>query len=162
MKPRLDATVAKKIAGQAPGKSTPVNAAQTTPKKEKRPSEPMPRAVEIWLEMVDRPDRCVFGWAYLGARPGQRQGVGIALNEHHYLVEQSLLAGDSRTLALLVALSLSELLLRRHVAWIAATHAKVRAVLLTPDQQKVASSIQFLAEAIAGYFAKLSRSSVSR
>jgi hypothetical protein len=114
----------------------------------KREPEPLPQAVELWLEIITRSDRQVFGWCYLADRPLGKKAIVIVLNRHHRLVEKSLKDGEGRTLALLISLSLSEFLLcrQKRIACVGAALKRLREALL-PGHTVV--GCQLLAEAIA-------------
>ena len=70
MRPRLDEALAQKIAATT---ATPkaMKRATSAEKKVSPPPpslKPLPSAVELWLEVVEREDREVFGWILLANR----------------------------------------------------------------------------------------------
>jgi hypothetical protein len=116
-----------------------------------RATEPLPSSVELWIEVVSRPDREVFGWTLMATRAPKTKAVLISLNRHHALVHQCFELGDSPTLALLAGICVAELLLTRQKreAWLAATLAKLRETLL-PEHKRHIQGVQFLAQTLAG------------
>jgi hypothetical protein len=110
--------------------------------------KPLPATVEVWLELVSRPDRQTHAWAGL-ARSGDRRGIVIALNAAHRLVAKALQGRDDETLAFLVALPLAETLIRRRrEPFVAAALERICAILL-PEEKREISGWLFLSELLA-------------
>ena len=111
--------------------------------------EPLPAAVEVWLELASRPERQAPGWAGL-ARNADRQGIMVTLNAAHRMVAKALQERDGETLAFLVALPLAETLLRRRrEPFVAATLDRIRATLLSKGKREVSGWLS-LSELLAG------------
>jgi hypothetical protein len=110
--------------------------------------EPLPATVEVWLELISRPDRQTHAWAGL-ARSGDRRGIVIALNAAHRLVAKARQGRDEEALAFLVALPLAETLIRRRrEPFVGAALARLCAMLLPEEKRKVFGWL-FLSELLA-------------
>jgi hypothetical protein len=106
---------------------------------------PLPATVEVWLELVSRPDQPTHAWAAL-ARSGDRRGIIIALNAAHRLVAKARQRRDEETLAFLVALPLAETLIRRRrEPFVAATLERISATSLPEEKRKISDWL-FLSE----------------
>lgn len=157
MVPRVDPRIAAKPAApppavkKPPAVKEPVNPTPESQLRAPKPPEPLPTSVELWVEVVSRPDRPVFSWSFVGERGPDRKGVCMVLNDRHWIVEKAILETDSRAIALLLALALSETLITRQkrLPWVRATFKKLRELLLPEEQRHLAGSFQFLGGALA-------------
>jgi hypothetical protein len=117
---------------------------------EPAPAKPkaLPAAVEIWLELVARPDGQVPAWATL-AQSGDRRGIVVTLNAGHRLVAKALRERDGEALAFLAALPLAETLIRRRrEPFVAAALERIRHILV-PEEKRQISGWLFLSEVLA-------------
>ena len=167
IKPRIVPIVSAPAPAPAPAKTLPVSSVEppTAPKKEdprpesseskatpEQPSrleEPLPKQVEIWLEVADKTGRASLGWGYLARRDDDTRAIIVVVNKEHWLVKRSLEQSDARTITLLASVALAETLqIRKRKAFVEATLEELRKVVLTKEQQTVWGAI-FLGSILA-------------
>ena len=117
--------------------------------KDVKPSKPLPPAVSLALELVNRSDREVCGWTYGRGKAPDTPVITIVLNAIHPEVAAALNAKDAQKLAWLTGLAFAEGLWLQHwkPTW-KALQARLRAELLPPEKRNV-TGLLFLAETVA-------------
>ena len=114
-----------------------------------RPPKPLPAEVQLALELVERPDRCVPGWCYRDKSQPQQARLVLVANLAHDGLASALQAKDVRALSRWCGLVLAETLMAggfRPV--LCALQAAFRQELLPPEQRQVRGWL-FLGETIA-------------
>jgi hypothetical protein len=134
----------------------PLAATSRPPEAEKKPAtEPKPKpsqtSAEIWAEVVERLDRQVTGWIYMGKCRTQVRPHVVTLNLHHPLVRQAIDQQDDRLLAWIGSIPLAEYLLTHKLNPLSAeTLRAIRESLMAPEQRSI-HGVMFLAQTIAGW-----------
>jgi hypothetical protein len=113
----------------------------------------LPAHVQIWDEVVSRPDRSVFGWSYITNRSASIAAIGIAINIEHWLVKRALLTQDAPHIAYLLGMSLGEALTyrSRSTPWIPALLEQLREAMFKDQDEglRVLVGVQFLGGQLA-------------
>ena len=123
---------------------------KATPQQPAKVEEPLPKQVEIWLEVADKTGRASLGWGYLARRDDDTRAIIVVVNKEHWLVKRSLEQSDYKTTTLLASLALAETLqIRKRQAFVAATLEELRKLVLTKEEQAIWGGIflgSYLAE----------------
>jgi hypothetical protein len=114
----------------------------------------LPTQVQTWAEVVDRPDRSVFGWPFFaGPRRASIAVIGIAINIDHWLVKRALVTQDAPLIAYVLGMCLGELLTyrARHTPWLPVLLEKLREALFKGrgDDLRKLNGVQFLGGELA-------------
>jgi hypothetical protein len=114
----------------------------------------LPGSIQLQVETVARPDRSVFGWAFItGPRQASIGRIGIAINLDHWLVKRALLMQDAPLVAYMIGMCLGEHLTyrARHTPWLPALLEKLRDVLFRGQDEglKQLNGVQFLGGQLA-------------
>ena len=129
----------------APFPPTPSLQAPQAPK----PDKPLPAEVQLALELVERPDRCVAGWCYRDKSQPQQARLVLVANLAHDGLASALQAKDARALSRWCGLVLAEALMAGGFRpMLCALQAAFRQELLAPEQRQVRGWL-FLGETIA-------------
>jgi hypothetical protein len=140
----------KKAAAEAKARQEPPAPMRSTlPIDGKSKEIPLPDGVQIGVEAVARPDRSVFGWAFItGPRQASIGRIGIAINLDHWLVKKALLMHDAPLIAFMLGMCLGECLTyrARGTPWLPALLEKLRDVLFRGQDEalKQLNGVQFL------------------
>jgi hypothetical protein len=115
------------------------------------PANPGPNLVQTWVEVVDRPDRSVFGWLFIAEpRRASIAVIGIAINVDHWLVERALVTQDAPLITYMLGMCLGELLTyrARHTPWLPVLLEKLREALFKGrgDDLRKLIGVQFLGQ----------------
>ena len=113
------------------------------------PPKPLPAEVQLALELVERPDRCVPGWCYRDKSQPQQARLVLVANLAHDGLASALQAKDARALSRWCGLVLAEALMAGGFRpTLCALQAAFRQELLAPEQRQVRGWL-FLGETIA-------------
>jgi hypothetical protein len=129
--------------------SFPSNASTHPAKAPESPARPLaealPSSVELWVEIVDRADRDVFGWVYIADRKIDRKALGIVLNSHHWLSKLALSGAEPKALSWVFANLLVEALIsgQKQRPWKRAVVDYLRSRVFTPAEEKSFSRLWF-------------------
>jgi hypothetical protein len=114
-----------------------------------RPPKPLPAEVQLALELVERPDRCVPGWCYRDKSQPEQARLVLVANLAHDGLASALQAKDVRALSRWCGLVLAETLMTGGFRpMLCALQAAFRQELLPPEQRQVRGWL-FLGETIA-------------
>jgi hypothetical protein len=153
--PRIEPkpAVALVVAPQAQVTSDPPARKPEAPESPARPLvEPLLSSIELWVEVVDRKDRDVFGWVFIADRKIDRKALGITLNSHHWLSKLALSGAEPKALSWVFANLLVESLMsgQQQRPWKREVVDHLRRRVFESEEQKSFSRLWFterLAEA---------------
>jgi hypothetical protein len=113
-----------------------------------------PTQVQIWDEVVSRPDRSVFSWSYIANRSASVVAIVAVVNVDHWLVKRAFLTQDEGLIALVLGMALGECLTYRAGAtpWLRALLKELRELLFKGQDEnlKALVGVQFLGGQLAG------------
>jgi hypothetical protein len=106
------------------------------PESSARPlTEPLPQKVEIWVEIVNRTGRDVFGWTYRATRRGSDRVI-VWSYKNHWLTQLAFSNSEPRALPWLFTNLLAEFLVTnwRKNPWVAVVMDQLRNKVFKPVQ----------------------------
>jgi hypothetical protein len=114
----------------------------------------LPGSVQIGVEVVTRPDRNVFVWAFVtGPRQASIGRIGVAINLDHWLVKKGLLTQDTALIAYMIGMCLGECLTyrARKTPWLPTLLEQLRELLFKDQDEGLKNlvGVQFLGGQLA-------------